>query len=299
MKKLFTPTVLILLAILLYSSRFTIIKSIYKYAYKDSLEFKESNYSNKNYEFAYLKKTDKFTPKNKRDLINIFYTLIDSDTDNYVIFCDEEYTSCANDAEDIMNSNLLLTTINTFVHPYNEYSEIQMTSPDDTVINLNIHRLYTDEEIIYIEDKLNKIEKQIITDDMTIKEKIKKMHDYIADNTKYEDNILYAKANALLLYKRARCSAYTDLLSIYLYKLNIPNYRIASEKHIWNLLYIDNEWLHIDLTWDDPVLSNGKDKTLHDFFLITTKKLEELDPIDKDTNTSSHTYNKEIYKEAN
>ena len=128
---------------------------------------------------------------------------------------------------------------------------------------------------------------------------IEKMHDYIADNTKYEDNILYAKANALLLYKRARCSAYTDLLSIYLYKLNIPNYRIASEKHIWNLLYIDNEWLHIDLTWDDPVLSNGKDKTLHDFFLITTKKLEELDPIDKDTNTSSHTYNKEIYKEAN
>ena len=54
MKKLFTPTVLILLAILLYSSRFTIIKSIYKYAYKDSLEFKESNYSNKNYEFAYI-----------------------------------------------------------------------------------------------------------------------------------------------------------------------------------------------------------------------------------------------------
>ena len=83
-----------------------------------------------------------------------------------------------------------------------------MTSPDDTVINLNIHRLYTDEEIIYIEDKLNKIEKQIITDDMTIKEKIEKMHDYIADNTKYEDNILYAKANALLLYKRARFIIY-------------------------------------------------------------------------------------------
>ena len=76
-------------------------------------------------------------------------------------------------------------------------------------------------------------------------------------------------------------------------------FRFDSREELDDIMSKSNEWLHIDLTWDDPVLSNGKDKTLHDFFLITTKKLEELDPIDKDTNTSSHTYNKEIYKEAN
>lgn len=80
-------------------------------------------------------------------------------------------------------------------------------------------------------------------------------------------------------------------MSIYLYLLNIPNYRIATNDHIWNLVYINNTWLHLDLTWDDPVTSDGTNELLYDYFLINNDKLFKLD-------TKQHNFNKNIYLEA-
>ena len=73
--------------------------------------------------------------------------------------------------------------------------------------------------------------------------------------------------------------------------LNIPNYKISSENHIWNLVNVDNNWYHLDLTWDDPVTSNGTDVLEYDYFLITTTELEELE-------SDQHNFDIKIYKEA-
>ena len=291
MKKAILPIVTILICIAIYMCRNNIVASIYKFAYKDSLNYIGSNFSN-DYEFEYLKKTDDFTPKNKEELIQILYTIIDSNTTEFVIFCESEYKTCNQDAIDILYDNVTLPAINTFVHPYNSYQKISFSNTDYNIIVVNINKQYSQDEINYIEDKLDSIIKEIIKDDMSSKDKLLTIHDYISDYTKYVDSDDYAKASALLLHRKARCSAYADLMAIYLSKMNIPNYRIASEKHIWNYLYIDNEWLHIDLTWDDPLLPNDKQIILHDFFLINTDKLKEF-------NTDSHFYDQNIYLEAN
>lgn len=59
-------------------------------------------------------------------------------------------------------------------------------------------------------------------------------------------------------------------------RLGIKNYKIINDEHVWNLLYLDEKWQHIDLTWDDPTTSNGKPILIHDFFLIDTSELERI-----------------------
>ena len=80
-------------------------------------------------------------------------------------------------------------------------------------------------------------------------------------------------------------------MKLFLDRLHIPNYKISSENHIWNLVKLDNEWYHLDLTWDDPVTSTGEDVLEYDYFLITTDELEKLE-------TDQHIFDKNIYTEA-
>ena len=53
---------------------------------------------------------------------------------------------------------------------------------------------------------------------------------------------------------------------IILDKMGVLNIRISNNKHIWNLVYLNNEWLHLDLTWDDPVNDEDKDLLLYDYY---------------------------------
>ena len=88
------------------------------------------------------------------------------------------------------------------------------------------------------------------------------------------------------------CGGYSDIIAIYLNKLGIKNYKITSTNHIWNLVELDGAWYHLDATWDDPVASDGKQYLIHNFFIIPTDKLLQLDRLE-------HNYDTKIYLEAN
>ena len=81
-------------------------------------------------------------------------------------------------------------------------------------------------------------------------------------------------------------------MQLLLEELGINNFRIASEKHTWNAVEIENKWYHLDLTWDDPVTVGVPDLDLleHEFFLISTRDL-------KNFNTGEHDFDESIYKE--
>ena len=55
-------------------------------------------------------------------------------------------------------------------------------------------------------------------------------------------------------------------MSIYLNTLGIKNYKVASDTHVWNVAYINNKWLHIDLTWDDPVSKDANGNIIDTIF---------------------------------
>ena len=78
-------------------------------------------------------------------------------------------------------------------------------------------------------------------------------------------------------------------MMLFLEKLNIPNYKISTENHIWNYVKIDNTWLHLDLTWDDPITKDNRDILDYSYFLIDDDRLFELEK-------EEHNYDKKIYK---
>ena len=93
-------------------------------------------------------------------------------------------------------------------------------------------------------------------------------------------------------------------MAIILSKLNYENYKVAttseeisyeSNGHIWNAVKIDNEWLHLDLTWDDPVSTEGKDYLYHKYFLVSTEEMAKADA--GNVKVEEHNFNKGIYQE--
>ena len=281
------------------SSRFKDILRIHP-----ELVIKPGNEYQKDDSFLFVKQVDSYTPYNYEELKNIFYSVLNQGWNEFTFYCPVEYQECLNDVADISYDKLLLSNINNFVHPYNSYTSIKTLFDETGEITIKVTHLYSNEEIDRIDKDIDLLIENVIKDSMSDKEKILALHDYIINNTKYDveransetNSSEYDSARILgVLYDHyAICSGYADLMAVILEKLNIPNYKISSETHVWNALYLDNEWWHLDLTWDDPISTSGKDILDHSYFLIDSKTLRELDAGIKD-----HIYDKDIYMEVN
>lgn len=253
---------------------------------------------NKDYSFVQI--TNNFSPKNRQDIMNIYYTVLNSGMTKFTFYCPREYDNCLNDVDNISNDQNLLSNINNYVPVYNGFQNIETEFDTLGKVIITIHHTYTDKQIEELETSATKIITSTITSDMDNEKKIKAIHDYIINNTKYDkdrsDNKVknYHSDNAYgaLIEHYAICGGYSDSMKLFLDKMEIPNYKISSENHIWNLVNINNSWYHLDLTWDDPVTNTGEDVLEYDYFLITTEELQTLE-------TDQHFYDKTIYKEAN
>ncbi len=137
-------------------------------------------------------------------------------------------------------------------------------------------------------------------------EKIKAVHDWTADNLYYDLDYYYgytggtyALASDVLKYRYAVCEGYSNLFTALLRSVGIPvkgvlGYSIAgggkwSEElvsgpagdlpnHKWNMVYCDDRWLILDVTWDSTNFRRGGVKTggggiVNDFFDLSIEKL--------------------------
>lgn len=303
-KILFITIILCIILTLCYTYKNDIIKYVISNSIQNktvTLPNEEKNYNN--YKFLFVQDTNNFHVKNKQEILNVIYTILNHGLDEFTFYCDKDYENCKKEFSEISNDKILLSTINNLVSPYNSYEKIYFQITEYGEIKLNIDRLYSDDEVNEIENKISEFEKEYIKSDMSDIDKIKAFHDYLINKSSYDkqranaiesgkdiSNSISHKANGPLINNIALCSGYSDAMKIYLDKLNIPNYKISNTNHIWNRVYINNEWLHLDLTWDDPITSDGRDILLHKFFLITTEELKKLD-------STGHNYNVEYYPE--
>lgn len=266
---------------------------------------KEKNQYYKNEDYYYVQTTDDFVPYNFQDILNIFYETINSGYKSFTFYCPAEYISCVNDVEYISSPEHVdfLSSISNFVSPFNNFSTINVLYDPSGEVTIEVNYLYNEKEIFEINQEIDRLWKELVTDDMTDEDIIYKFHDYIIDHTKYDSQYEDAlkkgeqansnsnKATGPLFDGYGICSGYTDLMAIILDRLNIKNFRISSNNHVWNLVYINKTWKHLDLTWDDPVSANKNINTLlHRFFLIDTEALMSLD-------TDNHNFNKAFYLE--
>lgn len=234
---------------------------------------------------------------NKNDVINTIYFLINSGTTYSERYCSKDYENCFNDINELSSDVELLTNLNNYVHPYNSFDNISF-SFNNEVVQIKIEHIYSEDDINTLNKIVDEFINNNITNSMGTKEKIRIIHDYIINNadydilkTKNKDDNTYRSSTAygVLVQGYGICSGYSDAMAIFLDKLNIINYKISNDQHIWNLVYLDGEWLHLDLTWDDPI--SDSNITRDNYFLISTKNLETLDD-------GVHYYNKSIFTEA-
>lgn len=261
-----------------------------------SLEYKNSYYLNYNFEF--VKNVDEFDIKDKDDLLDLYYTIINSGVSNFEFYCPREYTNCMQDVIDVANNQDDLSNINGFVHPFNSFDTVETSYDSFGRVRLSIIKTYTDLEIVEINEKIKQIVDDKLKNKSDKREIIKIVHDYIINSTKYDKDrtdhniITYASNTAygVLFEGYGICSGYADAMALFLNYYNIPNYKVASENHVWNAVYLDGKWYHLDLTWDDPILSSGEEVLDDTYFLITTEKLKEI-------NDSQHRFDDTIFRE--
>ena len=247
--------------------------------------------------FEFVNSHEKLEVNSKQDIIDAIYYLINSGITYSEIYCGKEYKNCYNDMNEISNNENTLSILNNFVHPYNSYNMIKF-SFNEEIIKIKIEHTYTEEDIKIINNKITEIINENINNNMTIKDKIKAIHDYIINNTDYDtlktNNIkdeTYKSNTAygVLIQGYGICSGYSDAMKIFLDKFNIINYKINNDEHIWNLVQLNGKWYHLDLTWDDPI--SNKNITRDNYFLIDNNTLKLL-------NDNEHNFDGNIFKEA-
>lgn len=315
MKKVIIPLIcyLLILVILLNVNKITnfLVKTV---SSNPVLTIDNGNEYTKDYDFSYVQNSKDYVPYSYNDLINIFYSVINQGWKEFTFYCPKEYTDCVSDASKITKDENLLTHINNFVHPFNSFNSIKTSITESGEITVNVIYLYTNDEIIKLNEYVDNLIKEQYKEDSNLYDNLKRIHDYIVNNTKYDierndkGESKYRSYNAYgpAFEGYATCNGYADLMAIILSKLNIQNYKIATTKeeisyesngHVWNALLYEDKWVHLDLTWDDPVSSNGEDFLHHKYFLVDNEALKKAD--EGNVNVEEHNFNKAIYQEFN
>ncbi len=139
----------------------------------------------------------------------------------------------------------------------------------------------------------------------TLYEQILYIHDYLVNNCAYDsesvDDILSAQgatvhpsstAYGCLVKGKAVCSGYAAAFSILLQELGVPCIRvrgnkIGGESHEWNAVYFDGASYYVDVTWDDPVTTDGSDTLSHLYFFINEEELTKTHAFRQNTDANA------------
>ena len=272
-----------------------IIKIYRKYT-TNTVNVPDYSINHRLYLYKTVSETDNFEPQNIEDIKKIYYTVLNNGWDSFTFYCPYEYESCIEDVKQIAKSdkNSYISLINSYVSPYNSYKKYNTLIIGEDTINLTVEKLYTEDEI----NKLNQIVDDYISKNITSKKitqkDIEKAHDYLIKKIKYDERYVKTddivdsnKATGALINGVALCSGYSDAFAIFLDKMNVPNFKVNSEEHEWNVVYFNNKWSHIDVTWDDDEVNKNNNRN---FFMITTNDLLKKDK-------KEHTFDQSLYLE--
>ena len=166
-------------------------------------------------------------------------------------------------------------------------SQVQKEGTSDYIIGtLNVKYNNTYEEakplIEEFNAKADEIISEVITDDMTELQKALKLHDYLVLNTVYdtkgelEDLNGGASAYDILVCGNGICQGYAQAYNVLLERAGMDSLMVVSYpmKHAWNLVSVDDEWYHVDVTWDDPV-PDSPGLVNHKYFLLSDEEIQK------------------------
>ena len=211
----------------------------------------------------------------------------------YTLYCNySSVAECFSDFTSVTGDADLMKSLSDYVNPFNSYKTFGTTRMSDGRIIVDINYTYSSSQKTAINGKIDEAISANNMGSLSNADKILKIHDYVVNRVAYTSSgsDIYNAYGALINGKSV-CQGYADAVALFLDRFNIPNLKVSSDTHTWNLVYINNKWLHLDATWDDPITSSGNQILLHDYYLLTKAQLYNLD-------TSEHTFNTTLYPEG-
>ncbi len=137
------------------------------------------------------------------------------------------------------------------------------------------------------------------------------IHDRLAvwceyDYENYKNNTIPAvsyTSYGAMVKKIAVCQGYADAYMYLLDKVGIESYICASKSlnHAWNIVFVDGEYYHVDVTWDDPVV-DVSGRVSHENFMISSAEfnrthevvVSDYDTTPEDTRYDMHFWNNSL-----
>ncbi len=155
------------------------------------------------------------------------------------------------------------------------------------ISSMNLKYNYTKTEIQKMQEELDAKTAEIfssVTPDMSEYEIVKHFHDYIIQNCTYTEdcknpNNIYGT----LVEQVALCQGYSQSFTYLCSLAGIDSFivlGVANEPHMWNIVKMDNDYYHIDLTWDDPDRAKNPDSVRYDYFGLTDERIRQLRQFD-------------------
>ncbi len=130
-----------------------------------------------------------------------------------------------------------------------------------------------------VDKKVKSALKGMELEDASDYEKVKKIHDYIIKRVSYDNTLKKVSAYDALIDKSAVCEGYSMLAYRMFTEAGLKCKIIVGTgnggPHAWNIVKVEDKWYNIDLTWDDPISSDGKPMLVYDFFLKSTKDFKD------------------------
>ncbi len=116
-----------------------------------------------------------------------------------------------------------------------------------------------------------------VDNSMTDLEKALVVHDYFVTNYCYDKTYSIYTKEGMFTNKTGVCAAYAEAYQYIMKdKLGFQCITVSSYEmnHAWNMLKIDGEWYHVDVTWDDPV-PDIPGRAVHRFFLLSDNVISD------------------------
>ena len=135
------------------------------------------------------------------------------------------------------------------------------------------------------ESALLQLSETLFAQDMPDYEKALIAHDYLVDSCRYdmadltvmewENHIAYGA----LAEGSCVCQGYAEAFKLLMEAAGVECITVTGEagggSHMWNCVQLGGQWYMMDLTWDDPVMDDGSDVKLYDYFNITSAQLAQ------------------------
>lgn len=277
-------------------------------------EFKVNSLQISNSDYYYSKLTEK--EKSIYDALAVSVANLSKDA----IIRKYEYVNMDETMDEVSNA------MNSFFadHPEVFYLDTQYkvsTVDGFSGTNLTVYLDYLVTDKSDLEKKISELNSKInsivsgVSSNLSDFEKELSIHDKIGELTTYyryenEDDIPFSchTIYGTLISNTAVCDGFTKALQITLDKVGIETIFVTgsleNESHAWNLVKLDGEWYHLDLTSNkslDKTTNNDK-IVIHSYFNVTTNDIKNTHVISNENNlpvANSTKYNYYIYKNKN